>query len=341
MATMSAAWSAAREGVAMIERDDRAFVRVYGRDPVKMIHGLVTNDVAAATEERGVYAAMLTPKGKMVSDMRIFRTGDDVLLDVPAAALDAVTGHLRKFVPPLFARFEVVSDRAMLGVYGPRADAVLGNVLGEPVRTTLAEDAVEVRRAGGEDALLVVHTRYTGEAGFDVIGSRATVQALRERMGAEGAVAIDHDTLDVLRIEAGRPRWGAELDENVIPLEAGLQDRAISTTKGCYTGQEVIVRILHRGHVNWLLRGVLLGDAGAPAAGTALLHPESGKKIGRTTSACASPRLGQTIALAFVRRELEPPVDVRLEGDDVPVTVVALPFPNTALGAPEGLDVSS
>jgi glycine cleavage system aminomethyltransferase T len=114
--------------------------------------------------------------------MRIFRRGDDVLLDVPASAIDAVTGHLRKFVPPLIARFEVVSDRAIPGVYGPRADTVLGNVLGGPVTTTLAEDAVEVRRAGGEYALLVVHTRYTGEAGFDVIGSRATVQALRGRM---------------------------------------------------------------------------------------------------------------------------------------------------------------
>jgi folate-binding protein YgfZ len=185
----------------------------------------------------------------------------------------------------------------------------------------------------GDAELLVVRTLYTGDEGFDLIGPSAALAALREQLLAEGAAALSPETLEVLRIEAGRPRWGAELDENVIPLEAGIEERAISRSKGCYTGQEVIVRILHRGHVNWLLRGVLLEDSPLPTRDAALVQPADGRRIGRITSACASPRQAQGIALAYVRRELEPPVEVRLERPDgATVTVVELPFPSTGLG---------
>jgi folate-binding protein YgfZ len=142
---------------------------------------------------------------------------------------------------------------------------------------------------------------------------------------------VGFGALETLRIEEGRPRYGRELTEETIPTEAfestGLMSRAISFHKGCYTGQEVIVRIAHRGHVNRNLRGLLLGEAPAPAASAPLFHPETGKEIGWVTSSAHSPRAGQTVALAFVRRELGPGDRVRVgAADGAEATVSSLPF---------------
>lgn len=334
-------YEAARTGAVVIDRDDRALLRMHGRDPLKMIQGLVTNDVAGAAPGQGVYAALLTPKGKLLADLRVFRRDGDILIETAMAALENVTSTFKKFVPPLFARYEAVQGSGVLGVYGPRAGALLAELLGEPLPGGVPEEAFVARILDG-DELLVVNTRYTGNDGWDVMGASAALGKLRERLIHAGAQAVDDTLLDVLRIEAGRPRWGAELDENVLPLEARIEDRAISTSKGCYTGQEIVIRIMHRGHVNWLLRGVLLGDSPLPVRDTALLHPSDFRKIGRITSACFSPRLGALIALAYVRRELEPPVEVKLERPDgADVVIVDLPFPSTTLGEPAASDAGA
>jgi folate-binding protein YgfZ len=274
---------------------------------------------------------MLTPKGKMLAELRIIRRADDVLLETARGALDNVTSTLRKFVPPLFARWEPLDDTMELGVYGPAAAPALERAMGCALEQASEEDAL-VRCDVDGGALLVVRTGYTGGDGFDVMGPRAVVAAVRERLLAAGAAELSEDALEALRIEAGRPRWGAELDENVFPLEAGLEARAISKSKGCYTGQEVIVRILHRGHVNWMLRGALPADDALPARDAPLLDPADGRKVGRITSACFSPRLGRAVALAYTRRELAPPATVKLERPDgADVVVTDLPFPNTSL----------
>src|SRR4051794_32121624 len=152
---------------------------------------------------------------------------------------------------------------------------------------------------------------------------------------AAGARPAGLGAIETLRIEAGRPRFGADLTEDVIPTEAfeesGLMERAISFTKGCYTGQEVIIRIAHRGHVNKHLRGLLLGDAPAPAPGTRLVNAETGKDAGWLTSVAHSPMLGQAVALGYVRREVEPGAAVRLGATDgAAATVVRLPFERPA-----------
>lgn len=337
-------YAAARSGAVVVDRVDRAVVRMYGRDPVRMIQGLVSNDVAGAAPGQGVYAAMLTAKGKMLADLRVLRRAQgDLLLELDAGALAGVLDHLRRFVPPLFARFEDASAAiGVAGVYGPAARQVVGAALDVPLPDGMAEDAfvaVALPDAGesagpsrpGDGAAwqeaLVVRTLYAGVDGYDVVVPRDRLEAVWRALVEAGARPAGHGTLETLRIEAGRPRWGAELDENVIPLEAGLLERAISQTKGCYTGQEVIVRILHRGHVNWHLRGLLLGDAPAPARGAPLMRAGETKPVARVTSACASPARGQTIALGYVRREVEPPAELRLGGPDgPPVQVVALPF---------------
>jgi tRNA-modifying protein YgfZ len=393
----AAEYAAARDDAGVIDRADRAMVRVYGRDPVRMIQGLVTNDVAGTPADRATYAALLTPKGKMVADLRIIRHGDELLLECDAAALAGVLEHLRRFVPPLFARFEDATQQwSVLGVYGPRSEDVVRTALGDDaVPPAALEDslvdasaAAGARAAAGANAsadaradadgsasadadasseapadadanatadasadaragdsggvgdreagvVYAVRTRYAGDHGIDIVVRRDLLDDLRARVEAAGARRIGHATLDVLRIEAGRPRWGYELTEDTIPLEADLLDRAISTTKGCYTGQEVIVRILHRGHVNWHLRGVLFGNSPTPPAGAGIVHPDTGKRVARVTSVCASPAHDQTIGLCYARRELEPPVEARL-GDvhGAVVTIVPLPFPVSDVGGP-------
>ena len=335
----AAEYRAVRAGAGVAERGDRARIRLWGKDPVKMVHGLVTNDLLKAPAGQGVYAAMLTPKGRTIAEMRVFRRerpeGVEVLLELPREALEGTREHFRKFVPPMFAKWADASDSiGELGAYGPRSRELVGRVLGIDL-PALAEDAFVEAEFGGA-SVLVAATRYVGlEEGFDLFAPAEILAdlwtALLDRGGDLDARPVGLGTIETLRIEAGRPRYGADLTEEVIPTEAfeesGLLERVVSFTKGCYTGQEVIIRIAHRGHVNKHLRGFLLGDAPAPAPGTKVFNPASGKEAGWLSSVAFSPMLGQTVALGYARREMEPGSTVRVgstEGGEA--TVVRLPF---------------
>lgn len=314
----------------IVERS-RGLLRITGRDPVKMIHGLATADIEAVTADRGRYTAFLTPKGRMVADARVFRPdrqSGELLLDVAPDALPGLMAHLKKFVPPLFARAEDVSDAwAVVGIYGESADELAATAL--PVASQSEADAALSAAADlPEEAVLPVaggfrvRTLVTGEPGWDVFvdpaGRDAVVDALLEAGGRPG----DPEALEALRVAAGRPRWGRELTEDVIPLEAELLDRAISQGKGCYTGQEVIVRILHRGHVNRHLRRLEFAGP-LPAPGTKLFQEGSEKARGVVTSAVEN-EVG-ALGLGYVRREIEPPAELRVggpEGDPVQVTAL-------------------
>jgi folate-binding protein YgfZ len=264
----------------MMLRPDRKVIRMFGRDPLKMIQGLATNDIAGAPENTSVYTTFLTPKGKMVGDARVLRRpGGDIWIEADAGASVNLVTNFTKFVPPLFGKFELTDYRVVTG----QTDAALA-VLDNPFQAE--------------------HPDFIVSA--DV---------------ASAAMPAGSD-LELARIEAGEPKWGFELTEDVIPLEAGLRDVAISQNKGCYTGQEVIIRILHRGHVNRHLRGIMTGSTEVPALGTELTR--DGKVVGKITSAIYSPRFGQAIALGYVRREVEPGSRVQLNERDV--TVVELPF---------------
>ena len=260
-------------------------LRMFGRDPLKMIQGLATNDIAGAPVDTSVYTTFLTPKGKLIGDARVLRRADgDIWIEADGAAADNIAAALKKSVPPLFAKFELTDLKVVRGDPGEIPHfAALSNPFRPDVREVIAE--------------------------------------------AVPGAALPHDAAemrdeDAKRIEAGEPKWGAELTEDVIPLEAGLKDVAISQGKGCYTGQEVIIRILHRGHVNRHLRGVLTGAPEVPAAGSELL--KDGKVVGKITSAAYSERFEQAIALAYVRREIEPGATLQMDGRDV--TVVEIPF---------------
>jgi folate-binding protein YgfZ len=334
-----AEYRAVRDSAGIAERGDRARFRLWGKDPARMIHGLITNDLLKAPAGQGVYAAMLTPKGRTIADLRVFRRegagSPEVLVDVAAEALEGVRDHFRKFVPPMFARWGDATDEiAALGVYGPRSRELLAAALGAEI-PALDEDAfVEPEFAGAR--LLVAGTREAGgEEGFDLFvpadHAAGLWRTLVERGAEMGARPVGFGALETLRIEAGRPRYGIDITEETIPTEAyeqaGLMSRAISFTKGCYTGQEVVIRIAHRGHVNRHLRGLLLGDAPAPAPRAPLTDVDTGKPVGWTTSASYSPMLGQTIALGYVRREVQPGEDVRVgEAGEGRARMVKLPF---------------
>lgn len=335
----AAEYRAVRESAGVAERGDRARFRLWGKDPARMVHGLISNDLLKAPPGQGVYAAMLTAKGRMIADVRVFRRADgEVLVDVAREALEGTREHFRKMVPPMFAKWaDATDDVAQIGVYGPRSRQILSAALGTEV-PALAEDAF-VEPDFGDARILVAATREAGgEEGFDIFlrsdGAARLWAALRDA----GARPVGFGVLETLRIEAGRPRYGAELTEETIPTEAyestGLMDRAISFHKGCYTGQEVIVRIAHRGHVNRHLRGLLLGDAPAPAPRAPIINPETGKEAGWTASAAFSPLLGQTVAMAYVRREIGPGGQVRIGAADGPAArVVSLPFTTDDAGA--------
>ncbi len=331
-------YEAVRSRVGVARRTDIARFRLWGRDPVRMVQGLITNDLAGAPSGQGVYAAMLTPKGRTIAELRAFRidtpAGTEVWLDMPREARASATEHFRRYVPPMFARWEEVSDaQGTLGVYGPRSREWLEHTLGAAV-PELAEDAFVHAEFNDQPVLIVGAPASGGGAGFDVLAATPLLDELWTILldGDSGPPAqpVGFGALETIRVEAGRPRYGTELTEEIIPTEAfeptGLMPRAVSFHKGCYTGQEVIVRIAHRGHVNRLLRGLRLGGAELPTQGTPLFHPDTGKQIGWTTTAVASPRLRQNVALGYVRREISPGGAVRVGSTGGPeATVTTLP----------------
>lgn len=327
----AAEYAAAHGGAVVVDRSERALIRLHGRDPLGMVQGLVTNDVAGAPAGRAVYAAFLTPKGRMVADVRVLRRPDgDVWLETWREARDGLVAHLTRFVPPLFARREDLTESwGLLTVLGPSAESVVASAVGAvPAREAgeyaMAAGGLPGRVAGSE--LLVIRTLYAGVDGYDVLAPAGALESVWSALESAGARPAGRAVLEVLRIEAGRPRWGAELTEATIPLEAGLREGVISESKGCYTGQEVIVRILHRGHVNRHLRGLRLGAASVPPPGAVLVRAGETKGVGEVTSTCASPRWGEAIGLGYVRREIEPPARLALADSGAAVEVVSLPF---------------
>ena len=331
----------ALEGAAFARRRDRARVRVTGRDPAGMLQGILTNRVPdppdSIESERGVvrgrgrYAAVLTPKGRMVTDLRAVRgphLNDGLFLDVPAATLDRLLAHLGRYVPPRLARAEdVTSPTGALIVAGPAAVALLtrealGLRVEEQELAALTEDAWVWVDTGGP-GLFVVRSGELAAACYDVIADRATVGALETRLEEAGAAPLTAADLEVLRVEAGRPAWGAELAEETLPPEAGIDARAIDHSKGCYTGQEVIVRIRDRGHVNRHLRGLRLGGADLPVRGTEVWIEGRDRPVGSVTTAAWSPRAEEGLGLGYLRREVNVPGEVRVGGPDGSPAMVA------------------
>jgi aminomethyltransferase len=314
---------AATEGAAVFDRSHRTRLVVTGRSPGQMLSGILTGTIPEPPEALGrnltggvgTYHAVLTPKGKMIADLWCYRRGDqereEYLLDVPVAARPGLLEHLGKFLPPRLAKVDdVTGTTASLSVVGPGAAAhlsllALGLRVEPAALSALPEGAWRAAGTDGSEALVVARTAEVWPEAYTVYGPAAAVTALWLALVGAGVKPAGLGVWSTLRVEAGRPAFGTDMDQDTIPVEAGIHDRAIDYTKGCYTGQEVIVRIRDRGHVNRTLRQLLLGDVPAPHRGAELYVEGTEKPVGYVTSAVQSPRFGQTVALGYVKRGVE------------------------------------
>jgi len=301
-------------------------IALTGADRRSYLQGLLTNDIEALTPGTGCYAAMLTAQGRMITDMRVLELGDTVQLDVPRALTQAVFDHLDRFV---FSEDVKVADvtgaYAEIGLYGPAALDVLVRAGTEGGAPAALYGITRIQIAGVEARL--VRSDDFGIQGFGIIVEIAHAAAVMAALTAAGGVAADEAELDTVRIESGRPRFGADLDTDIIPLEAGLEARAISRSKGCYVGQEVIVRVQDRGHGRVARRLVgLTFDAAAKAPDRGAPIEADGRAIGRVTSAAWSPALARPIALGYVHRDFVAAGTHVLVGGTGVASVTDLPF---------------
>src|SRR5262245_46045243 len=329
-------YEALRKGAGLLDRRSRGRLELIGADRRSYLQGLLTNDIEALSAGLGCYAALLTAQGRMVSDMRVSELGNRILVDLPEATAEAVRQRFADFI---FSEDVEVrdarADLAHLGVYGPKASAILESVLtssGPGSLEQLSLDGNQELRFG-ETAAVVVNSDDYGVAGFEIFIGVPDVGTLADAIRAAGANDVTAEAVEVTRVEAGRPEFGPDLDEHTIPLEAGIETRAISFTKGCYVGQEVIIRVLHRGQGRVARR--LVGLLGTAADGPLVrgMRIEAGNRVvGSITSAVVSPRLGRPIALGYVHRDSAEPGTVLQATDEaagsVPrmVTVVTTPF---------------
>lgn len=334
---MRKAYQDARHRAVAIDRSSRGRIVVSGNDRRSYLHGLFTNDVAALTPGEGCYAAYLTPQGRMISDMWVYELGDVILLDLPSIETkNAVLAKLDQFIFSEDVQLGDVTDAfSQIAVIGPQAADVVGALLGESAdRMASLREHAAIRGTIAGGAAIVTRITDAGEPGFDVYLERPRLDTLRQLLASREVEDADAETVEVLRVEAGVPRFHRDMDEETIPLEAGIESRAISLNKGCYVGQEVIIRVLHRGHgrVAKKLVGLSIDASEIPPGGAPVMV--DGRQIGRVTSAVRSVSLGRPIALAYVQRDfLEPGTAVVVNG--APAVVTALPFVATDLSQPD------
>ena len=307
-------YETAHRAVGMIVRVAQGTIFVSGVDRASWLQGLLTNDITTLGQGRGCYAAWLTPQGRMITDMRVLELGDRILLGVAAPSAAALATRLEQLVFTEDVQVQNASDRFdVVRVVGPlAAESIVVALTALMGRSTItgAELAqwVEYQNAvfSIRDAdVIVVRDDGLGVPGYDI---DSTIGAdVRRALEQAGVAHLDESGAETLRIEAGRPLFGVDMDTDTIPLEAGIQDRAISFSKGCYVGQEVIVRVMSRGHgrVVRKLVGLALEGGRVPNAGEPLFA--NGHEIGRVTSATRSPALGRPIALGYVHRDFAEP----------------------------------
>jgi folate-binding protein YgfZ len=301
------------EDCGLLDRSERGKLALTGPDAKPFLNGQVTNDVEALEPGRGCYAAFLTHKGKMLGDLRVLDLGDELWLDTERGALQELFNMIRRYkVGYEFELQKRTLERALLSLIGPQARKVAdAGSLGPGEHDNVV----------GELAGVPVHLVAT-DVGVDLICDADGAGQLGEALEQRGAVPVSEAAAECLRIERGRPRYGVDIDETTIPQEAGLNERAVSFTKGCYVGQETVARLHYKGKPNRHLRGLRLTGPATTGAPVRL----GDREVGRLGSVALSPTHGP-IALALVRREAAPGETVAV-GDDgaVSAEVVELPF---------------
>jgi len=320
-------YDAARQRAGLVDRAEYAYVVLSGKDRASYLQGLLTNDIAALSPGQGCYAAYLTPQGRMIADLWVYELGDVMLLRLLRDVKPTVLAKLDQFIFSEDVQLGDVSDTFIAtAIVGPQSPQLLSSVLDVPESTLSAlADHGNLRATFVAQPAIVLRNSDLGEPGFDVLVEAIAYQPLRAALHHAGAVEIDPATADTLRVEAGVPKFHQDMDEETIPLEAGIESRAISLTKGCYVGQEVIIRVLHRGHGRVARKLVGLAKGGDVSFKRGAIVKAEGRDIGEVTSAVWSPALQRPIALAYVHRDFVAP-GTRVNVDGADADVVALPF---------------
>jgi tRNA-modifying protein YgfZ len=329
--TLHAEYEALILGCGLVDRSERGKLALTGAGAVEFLNGQVTNELTDLRPGEGHYAAFLTNKGKMLGDLRILAIGSDpdgppteLLLDTERVALQALFDMVRRYK----IGYEVELHKrtlecGLLSLVGPRAQACIVRLGGAEKNTfdTRAEHAHTSAKIGGAPVRLIA----TAD-GIDVLCEATDLETVRGALVDAGATPVSEAAAEIVRVERGRPRYGVDMDESTIPQEAGLNERAVSFTKGCYVGQETVARLYYRGKPNRHLRGLRfleLSDPASPLLGEELRLVD--RPVGHLSSVVESPRLG-TIALALVRREASPGDTLAVGEHGATAELVELPF---------------
>jgi tRNA-modifying protein YgfZ len=308
---LDAQYRVLREGAGVLRREGRRRIAVSGGEAADYLQGQLTNEVEALEPGAGCYSALLDRKGRMQGDMRLLRLADDAFeLETEAEAGDAILRHLAMYKIGRAVEVEEITERAAtVAVIGPGAHQLAGTGPLSP------ENAHRTHAIAGVEARAVAT-----DLGVDLIVPTDVVHAAIEGLEASGAEPVSEAAAEIVRVESGRPRFGAEMTTATIPQEAGINERAVSFTKGCYIGQETVARLHYKGKPNRHLRGLRL--SGASAAGDPVRLGD--RELGSIGTAVLSPAHGH-IALAILRREAEPGATVTV-GDGVEAELSELPF---------------
>jgi folate-binding protein YgfZ len=319
---LHAEYEALVTGCGLVDRSQRGKLALTGGGAVEFLDGQVTNELAGLRPGDGCYAAFLTHKGKMLGDLRILAVGGDeqgapseLLLDTERSTLQALFDMIRRFkIGYDLELHKRTVERGLLSLIGPEARRIV-DADGLPD----TEYAHRPARIAGRGVRLIATAEPQG---VDVLCDAADTEKLACALRERGAIAVSEQAAECLRIEHGRPRYGLDLDDTVIPQEAGLNERAVSFTKGCYVGQETVARLYYKGKPNRHLRGLRLSEPAAPGDELRL----GDRPVGRVGGTAVSPKLGP-IALALVRREAEPGAVVSVGERGGSAEVLELPFP--------------
>ena len=298
-----AEYEAVRGGACagLFDLSTRGRVEVSGAEAVPFLNGMLTNDVAALKEGEWMRAAFPNPQGRLIATARVFRTPEGFIFDTEAATYAPVLKSLERFtLAGDFRVRDLTRETATVSVQGARAREIVRAVLGEAAATT-ARGRFTVARFQVEK-VAVVRATHTSEDGFDVFVPAPEAGSLWNALKASGARPAGSDALEVLRVEAGIARYGVDASDANVVLEVVNEEEAVSYTKGCYVGQEIIARIHWRGHVAKRLAGLIFDrEVETPAGARVRSCADVGREVGRITSSVFSPRLRRQIALALIK----------------------------------------
>lgn len=315
-------------GAGVVDLSRRGRFQLKGSEVVQFLNGLITNDMKTLAENQWMSAIFPNVQGRLLAYVRVVRIRNAFLIDTEATTHDTVLKTIERFtLAGDFHVADITKQTAMLSVQGKQAAEIVGKVLDKSLSELSGNGVVVI--AWQQQSLTVLRASHTAEDGFDIIAGADQAAVLWEALTNAGARPIGYEALERLRIEAGVPRYGVDMDETNVVTETGL-DEAVSYTKGCYIGQEIIARIKYRGHVAKKLVGLAFDRAlKVEMNNEPRIKSVDDKEIGRITSVTLSPHLGFTIALGYVKYDyLAAGTEVRVTsaGGDLHAKVAELPF---------------